>query len=460
MTDRKGRQAGALAALHAIAWVACNGANGIAKPDAAPPAASISFAPPSPARVAPPAFHMSAVAQVGKRLFFDKALSGSGNMACSTCHDPEHAYGPPNDLAVQLGGPARKTQGLRAVPSIRYTEYNPAYSDLLDNPDGIAEPAPGGGFTWDGRADSLAEQAKLPLLSPLEMANPSAADVVAKVRVAPYAAAFVQAFGGNALADVDGAFKNVLRALEAFQTEDASFHPYSSKFDLHEPARGGLPFTAAEERGFKVFTDTKTGNCAACHFPSAGIGGSSSLFTDFSYEAIAVPRNTEIAANRDRKHADMGVCGPLRIDHPTEAGHDNAFCGMFKTPSLRNVATRRAFFHNGVMHSLEQAVRFYNTRDTMPELWYPTAGGMAKATPDADFPRYALVTVQYVGGAVQKFDDLPAVHRGNVDRQLPLDGRAAGSAPPMTEQQVVDLICFLETLTDDYRPGMTASRCE
>ena len=56
----------------------------------------------------------------------------------------------------------------------------------------------------------------------------------------------------------------------------------------------------------------------------------------------------------------------------------------FKTPSLRNVATRRAFFHNGVIHSLEQAVRFYDTRDTRPELWYPTVGGRAKASPDPD----------------------------------------------------------------------------
>jgi cytochrome c peroxidase len=444
--------------LHAALVAACNGNDGAASSNGSPPAASVG-APPRVVSAQVPVFKMSAAALVGKKIFFDKRLSASGNMACATCHDPDHAYGPPNDRAVQLGGPEQKTPGLRAVPSLRYTEYTPAYSDLLDNPDGIAEPAPGGGFTWDGRADSLAEQAKLPLLSPLEMANASAADVVAKVRAAAYAGELVQAFGAKMWSDVDRAFGAVLRALDAFQTEEASFHPYNSKFDLHEPARGGLPFTAAEERGFKVFTDPRTGNCAACHFPSAGIGGSSSLFTDFSFEAIGVPRNLEIAANRDKKHVDMGVCGPLRADHVVNAGRANAFCGMFKTPSLRNVATRRAFFHNGVMHSLEQAVRFYNTRDTMPELWYPTLSGTAKAKPDADFPSYGLVKVQYAGGMVHKFDDVPATHRTNVDRQLPLDGRAAGSKPPMTEKEVADLICFLETLTDDYRPGTTASRC-
>ena len=77
------------------------------------------------------------------------------------------------------------------------------------------------------------------------------------------------------------------------------------------------------------------------------------------------------------------------------------------------------------MHSLEQAVRFYNTRDTMPELWYPTVGGRPKATPDPSFPRYGLVTTQYVGGVVQKYDDLPARVPREHRRQMPLDGRAA-----------------------------------
>jgi cytochrome c peroxidase len=57
---------------------------------------------------------------------------------------------------------------------------------------------------------------------------------------------------------------------------------------------------------------------------------------------------------------------------------------------------------------------------------------------------------------VQKYDDLPAAWRVNIDPQMPLDGRKAGSKPPMTEQNMADLICFLETLTDDYRPSKVA----
>ncbi|HVZ74964.1 MAG TPA: cytochrome c peroxidase [Polyangia bacterium] len=408
-----------------------------------------------------PASGLSLAAQVGKAMFFDESLSASRATSCATCHDPNFAYGPPNDLAVQKGGPDGRALGTRAAPSLRYKEYTPAYADLLDNPDGVSAPGPGGGFAWDGRANTLAEQAKLPLLSPVEMANANAADVVAKLARAPYASLFQRAFPGVAWTDVDGAFAASLRALEAFQREDASFHPYTSKYDLHADNKLGGAFTAAEKRGFQLFVDTKRGNCASCHYHGAGLRGGTGLFTDYSYEAIGVPRNAAIPANADGGSYDLGVCGPLRGDHAPGAA-PNTYCGMFKTPTLRNVATRRAFFHNGVVHSLEQAVRFYATRDTRPELWYPTVGGKPKARPDRDFPRYGLVTQQFVGGRVQKYDDLPPRYRGNVDPQMPLDGRARGAKPPLSERDVADLVCFLETLTDGYRPPPTpprAGRC-
>jgi cytochrome c peroxidase len=373
-----------------------------------------------------PAGGLSPAGQVGKSLFFDESLSRSGKMACSTCHDPAHAYGPPNGLAVQRGGPAGDRPGTRAVPSLRYKEYTPSYADLLENPDGMSAPGPGGGFTWDGRASTLAAQARLPLLSPLEMANDDPAQVVARVNAAPYAALFHQVFGAQA--EGPAAFDSVLAALQSFQLEDPSFHPYTSKFDLYSGNKIGGALTAAELRGARVFSDPRRGNCGSCHFSGPGLNGSSGLFTDFSYEAIGVPRNREIPANGDERYYDLGICGPLRADH------DGKLCGMFKTPTLRNVATRSVFFHNGVIHSLEKAVRFYNTRDTNPELWYPK-----------------------VGRRVQKFDDLPPAYRDNIDPQGPLDGRPAGARPPMSEREVADLLCFLRTLTDDYRPPAQAS---
>ncbi|MEI9937370.1 MAG: cytochrome c peroxidase [Pseudomonadota bacterium] len=395
---------------------------------------------------------LSPSAQLGKQLFFEKGLSASGALACATCHDPTHAYGPPNDLAVQLGGPGMNQSGTRAAPSLRYKEYTPPFADLLDNPDGVSAPGPGGGFTWDGRAATLAEQARVPLLSPVEMGNESAAALVERLLASPSASRFRQAFGADPRRDPEAALDAVGKALQAFQLEDPSFHPYSSKYDLFVGNKIGGDLTPAEVRGMHLFSDVNKGNCTSCHFPGAGLNGSSAMFTDYSYEAIGAPRNRELPVNADSQYYDLGLCGPARTDHPALPGVPNAFCGMFKTPTLRNVTTRSVFFHNGVLHSLEQVLRFYNTRDTRPELWYPTVGGKAKAANDRGFPTYGLITTQSVGGKVDKYDDLPRAFRSNIDAQMPLDGRKAGSAPALSEQNIADLLCFLDTLNDDYQP--------
>jgi cytochrome c peroxidase len=359
-------------------------------------------------------------ASVGKALFFDAALSASGRMSCATCHDPSHAYGPPNDLAVQFGGSSLSDAGTRAVPSLRYSEYTPPYSDWLDNPDGVSTPGPGGGFTLDGRAPTLADQARIPLLAPNEMANRDAADVVGKIK-ASHAREFEHAFGRDIFSNTDSAFRSVLDALQAFQLEDDSFHPYASKYDRYASNKIGGELTAQERRGLSVYNDPKKGNCFACHYNGAGVNGSVRLFTDYTFAAIGVPRNRDIPANHELTHVDLGLCG--RLDHPLPESAN--YCGMFKTPTLRNVAIRKVFFHNGQIKSLRDAVRFYNTRDTNPEWWYPI-----------------------VDGVVHKFDDLPPQYRRNIDLQAPLDGRPRGSSPAMSDQDIDDLLAFLGTLTD------------
>jgi cytochrome c peroxidase len=365
---------------------------------------------------------LSPAAVVGKHMFFDRHLSGSGQIACSTCHDPDHAYGPPNGLAVQPGGEKLTEHGTRAVPSLRYQEFTPAYSDMLDNPDGLSKPGPGGGLTLDGRAPTLAAQSSIPLLAGNEMANRSEADVVQKIAQSDYASLFRAAFGEDIFASPKEAFLKAAEALQAFQLEDLSFHPYTSKYDRLAANKLGGTLTPAEQRGFAVFTNPDKGNCFACHYNGPGLGGSIALFTDFTYSAVGVPRNSEIPANRRKGYYDMGICS--RQDHPLP---DNArYCGMFKTPTLRNAASRQVFFHNGRFKSLADVIRFYNTRDTNPERWYPTVHGVPK-----------------------KFDDLPKEYQANIDTQMPLDGRARGSTPPMTDQEMEDLEAFLGTLTDD-----------
>jgi cytochrome c peroxidase len=325
---------------------------------------------------------------------------------------------------VQLGGKRMNKLGTRAVPSLNYTEATPPFADLLDNPDGISQPGPGGGFTQDGRAPTLADQAKIPLLRQDEMANDTPAQVVASLRRSAYAERFRAAFGADIFRDDKQAFLAALQALQAYQLEDVSFHPYDSKYDLYAGNKIGGDLTPQEMRGFAVYSDPNKGNCFACHYNGAGLNGSVRLFTDFTYAAIGVPRNTDIPANRNAAYFDLGICA--RADH--KKPDDKQFCGMFKTPTLRNVATRKVFFHNGQLKSLRDVIRFYNTRDTEPERWYPTKHGK-----------------------VQKFDDLPARYRANIDTQAPLDGKKIGAPGAMTEQDMDDLEAFLNTLTDHYQ---------
>jgi len=68
------------------------------------------------------------MAQLGHKLFFDPSLSVSGKMSCASCHSPDHAFGPPNDLSVQLGGANLTLQGIRAVPNLGYKGETPNFS--------------------------------------------------------------------------------------------------------------------------------------------------------------------------------------------------------------------------------------------------------------------------------------------------------------------------------------------
>lgn len=87
---------------------------------------------------------------------------------------------------------------------------------------------------------------------------------------------------------------------------------------------------------------------------------------------------------------------------------------------------RQSFYHNGMYHSLREAVTFYATRDSNPAQWYPRS---------AD-------------GTVRKYDDLPAANHENVSMERPF-----GPGPVLSDADVDDLVAFLQTLTDGYRPG-------
>ncbi len=378
---------------------------------------------------------LSPEAQLGRRLFFDPALSASGRMSCATCHDPAHAYAPADARATALGGAAMDRPGLRSVPSLRYVlartprwfkQYQSNPVERVTETDSV----PTGGFARDGRFDTLHDQARAPLLDPVEMANPTPAAVVARLRAASYAGDFRRVFGAAALADDKTAFDKALVALERFQLEDPSFHPYSSKFDRY--LRGEVALDAQEMRGFQAFSNPARGNCAACHLVALGADGSPPLLTDFSFSSLGAPRNPRLPANADPKFFDLGLCGPQRTDQSAQ----RTWCGMFKTPSLRNVASRGTFLHNGVFTRLEDVVRFYAERDIHPEKWYPRDSR----------------------GRTIVYDDLPASLRSsNVDViDAPLD-RHPGDKPALDDADIADIVAFLGTLTDaDTLPARAA----
>ncbi len=389
---------------------------------------------------------LSTQAQVGQKLFFDANLSASKQMSCASCHDPNNHYAQSagNTRPVQLGGPSLTTPGFRAVPTLTYKQFTPTYSDDAPNSNGVSADGPIGGFTWDGRANTLADQAAIPLLSSFEMANTDPAAVVAVVRNSSYAALFQQAFGANVFNDSATAFTDIGAALQQYQLEDPSFHPYTSKYDYASQGASSngktVLLTSAESRGFSVALEPGVGNCFTCHAAADTFNtpDGQPVFTDFSLRALGLPRNTNIPANAARPglpttYYDLGLCTAQNPTSPHQLPASRQYCGLFKTPTLRNVATRQVFFHNGVFNTLTNVINFYNTRDTNPAAWYPT-----------------------VKGVVQKYNDMPAAYQANLDSvDVPFDGLPVGGTPHMSAQDVADLQCFLESLTDGYVEGVT-----
>lgn len=350
---------------------------------------------------------MSEVALLGEKLFHDPLLSSTGKMSCATCHDAKFAHAAPNTRSVPEGADSGKEAG-RQSPTLRYLKFNTSFYFAKDG-------TPTGGFTWDGRAISQADQARGPLLSPNEMANSSVEEVVAKLAKTSSAGEFKRIFGSDILNRPADAFARLQVALQKYQKEDPDFAPFSSKFDKW--INGKAKLSNAELRGWVLFNNPAKGNCAACH-TSQSVNGVPPLFTDFTYDVLGVPRNAEIKGNADANYYDLGLCGPTR----TDLANRSDLCGAFKVPTLRNVAKTAPYFHNGAIKTLRDAVKFYVTRDTNPELWYP---------------------------AGQKFDDLPSQYHKNVNITEAPYNRVAGDYPALDDNEIDDLVAFLTTLSDE-----------
>jgi cytochrome c peroxidase len=324
--------------------------------------------------------------QLGRRIFEDTDLSIEKNQSCATCHEAE--WGFKGSRAAQRGGVFEGSIagrfGDRAPLSAAYATLAPVFH--------IATEAAGfvGGNFWDGRAtghelgDPAAEQARGPFLNPDEQGLPDPACVVLRVGASDYAGLYREVWGGDIdaiafPADADtrcGAegtalpltaadrervrieYDRIGRSISAFEASPA-VSAFSSKFDAW--VRGEARFTQQEMMGLMLFQGPA--RCDVCHT----LGGQNPL-TDFGYHNLGTPANPQNPAQlADPGFVDLGLGGP----GGAAPGPDQ--WGLVRTPTLRNVDRRpsasavKPLMHNGVFLSLEEVVRFYNTRDVLPE---------------------------------------------------------------------------------------------
>lgn len=372
---------------------------------------------------------------LGRAMFVDPSLSANGRLSCASCHDPAVAFGPNARTPSPFADADPAHAGTRAIPSLRYAQFAGRFTEhtVDDEETHGADGGPTGGFTWDGRADTAREQALIPLFDAREMANADSAALARRIAAAPYAQQFRQAFsapGRDVFADASQVVAWAALAFEVFE-QAPEFAPFDSRYDRFLAGRATL--SEAEARGLAIYRDPERGNCDTCHPSRRSSNGAAPLFTDAGFIAVAAPRRKELPplsvpatiaslASRARDgEVDLGLCRSGRASVASVA----EFCGRFRTPTLRNVALRTSFFHNGSVRTLRDAVAFYATRDTDPARWYARG---------AD-------------GRVHTYDDLPQEAVGNVDHEVPFQPLPDGR-PRLGERDIDDLVAFLRTLTD------------
>jgi cytochrome c peroxidase len=352
----------------------------------------------------------AAMRALGRAIFFDPALSEPRGTSCASCHDPARAFTGVNGSTNGLPRGSRPGHfARRASPSLLYLRFVPAFRLHQEGDDPQAQPF--GGLFWDGRVDSVRALARQPLLNPDEMNNGDGAVIAAKLARAPYAAELTRLVGAPTSAEA--ALDGVGRALEAYLTSD-EMAPFSSRFDDFVRGKGTL--TPLERRGLALFEDPQKGACSACHLVDVGSRDpKASPLTDYGYDAVGAPRNTRAPR---RAVPDLGVCERQVAGVPASEG---ASCASFRTPTLRNVALRASFMHNGTFTRLRDVVAFYATRGTDPKRWYPSG---------------------------VPFDDVPKRYRGLVNVTSPPYNRRPGYPPALTDEEIDAVVAFLGTLTD------------
>lgn len=358
--------------------------------------------------------NLTPIEELGEFLYFDENLSEPSGQACASCHLPEAGFvDPDSDLPVSEGVIPGLFGG-RNSPSSAYAMYAPIL--YFDEQEGLWI----GGQFWDGRAtgevlgDPLADQALGPFLNPVEMNNTAKAQVIADVAASGYAGLFEQVWGLGSLADVEMAYDRVALSIAAFE-RSGIFGAFTSKYDAYlaaclaeggsmegcavgegkEARKAGKIFTKEEWRGLELFMGENDNDgfmdrdegamCSACHVADwteaadyglpvqvpgwAPAGMVPPVFTDFTFDNLGVPQNTEYPLSAGPP--DLGL-GPI-VGDPEENG-------KFKVMPVRNIGLTAPYAHNGLFKTLKEIVHFYNTRDV------PGALPMGGDWPQPEYP--------------------------------------------------------------------------
>jgi len=336
------------------------------------------------------------LASLGEKIFFDENLSSNSNQSCASCHDPVAGFADPDvtTTAPVSEGSVTASFGNRNAPTSAYASFSPDFG-LSTSPDTSEDGSKyQGGQFLDGRSVDLVDQAKAPFLNEVEMNNADEAEVVNKVMNSTYADDFRSLFGSTVFDDTMTAYNNIAEAIAAFE-KSKTMNPFTSKFDAFQLDPVNNPLTASELRGFELFKDENTAKCANCHV----IGDPDTepaLFTNFKYFNIGTPINPD---NPDSTQ-DLGLGAVVN-----ETEED----GKFKVPTLRNIALTAPYMHNGVYETLQEVVTHYD---------------------------------------IQVANDFifPEVNR-NIASEL---NKGTFEGLNLSEQDYIDLIAFMETLTDGY----------
>jgi cytochrome c peroxidase len=213
------------------------------------------------------------------------------------------------------------------------------------------------------------------------MGMPSKAAVLARVQEnASYVEAFKSFFGDTIFDNDDTAYSSLAESIAQFE-RTATFAPFDSKFD--RSVNGTYAMTIPERRGRMLFFSPMT-NCSNCHV-TAGVGANSSsqMFTDYTYFNIGTPSNSLLNATLTSlgQHVALTTAGDQGLLGNAAIG-GAATQGLFKTPTLRNVAVTAPYMHNGAFSSLKTVLDFYDHQGGNPLRATNPDTGAAWATPE------------------------------------------------------------------------------